>query len=325
MIIKNNNYFNKIIYKNKEVLKIYFQDHLVYLSQNADPNRIFNDLFLDKFENFYENGKTSTRISLIDEPLYLKSIENITTPSNIHSDWGNINVTLFEYDKLKVTLKNNQEEFIYGAMTGIHFYNITENEISYNEGALYISTDYSYENKNLKELKYNIKSIVEKIKNSIDKITLENIDLAFQKQHFTNKKTALEVLHSIPSQGLYSTDDTITANYKIYFKNLTNLKIYGLENNIVDYKIENMSYNIVQDEVVQIDQAVLSFCVEILVDNKKYYLKFTFNTNNIQESNVNIDKEFFKEMKYMLEVKLVENPENIMLNFNSVPKFLDSL
>lgn len=322
MIIKNGKVINKLIHNNKKILKVYLKDKLVYLVKESDISSLYDEIEVQMFENFEDDGVVSTRFKLIDEPVNVKELKNITNTNNVYRNWTDQNnARLFAEDELKLTLKNNKTEIIFGKMTAINYFNVSKNDLTFNQEKFYISTEYSNEGKILKELKYNLFELAQKIKNCIDRVDLLNISLEHENKIVTDKVEALRILHSLQGSGYPSTQDKVSANYKIYFKNLDNLKIYGLENQIKDYSVSNLYYNYGGDSVSALDQVLLTFCVEINIDNKNYYLKVDFNYDNASDTHLNVDKDFYQDLKYIMEIRFVENPEEIHLNFENLPKF----
>lgn len=207
-----------------------------------------------------------------------------------------------------------------------HTYHLTdEDDLNYDNAFIGLNQEcYEIDSHIIKKynpyMEYDLRTLIEKIKNSISNVTLDSINATLYGENLTDKQDIITRIYSQISRGNNSSNDTLNATYTIHFKNLeqNDIKIYGLESNNYTFNVKNFTYNTSNSSLYLPQKIHIGFCVELTIDFKTVYLNVYFQ-HYTQE---NIDVDFFNNISYDIKLKLVDNPQKPYVMLSDEGKFL---
>lgn len=170
-------------------------------------------------------------------------------------------------------------------------------------------------------LAYNLRGIIQIVLKIIKRVNLDSVKLKVGSDIYTDKAQAIDVINGLEFRGqYYNANDVWSATYSVNLEGLeTNyLKIYGVEGNntTVTAKIEDLHYNMTTSALGKFTDVGLHFCVEIGTSENPLYVSVSIEA----PWRNNIDKDFFEDPTYIVDLQLIDEPFAIGVNCNYAPK-----
>lgn len=238
---------------------------------------------------------------------------------------------LITCDKLKLFLKNKQQCIMYHVIRAEHNFRIKANkEIEYRQDFLHLTQEtYSEEeftkkggyDKLPETLSYALRGIVQIILKTIKRVNLDSVKLKVDSDVYTDKQQAIDRINGLEFRGqYYNVNDVWSASYSIILEGLeTNyLKIYGVEGNntAIPVKIEDLHYNMTTSAIGKFNEVGLAFCIEIGTSENPLYISVSIEA----PWRNNIDKDFFEDPTYIVDLQLIDEPHPLGITVNYAPK-----
>lgn len=238
---------------------------------------------------------------------------------------------LITCDKLKLFLKNKQQSIMYHVIRADHNFRIKANkEIEYRRDWLRLTQEaYSEEeftkkggyDKLPETLTYALRGIVQIILKTIKRVNLDSVKLKVGSDIYTDKAQAIDVINGLEFRGqYYNVNDVWSATYSVILEGLeTNyIKIYGAEGNntAIPVKIEDLHYNMSTSAIGKFNEVGLAFCIEIGTSENPLYISVSIEA----PWRNNIDKDFFEDPTYIVDLQLIDKPHPLGITVNYAPK-----
>lgn len=170
-------------------------------------------------------------------------------------------------------------------------------------------------------LAYALRGIVQIILKIIKRVNLDSVKLKVGSDIYTDKQQAIDRINGLEFHGqYYNVNDVWSASYSVILEGLeTNyIKIYGVEGNntTVTAKIEDLHYNMTTSALGKFTDVGLHFCVEIGTSENPLYISVSIEA----PWRNNIDKEFFEDPTYIVDLQLIDEPHPLGITVNYAPK-----
>ena len=170
-------------------------------------------------------------------------------------------------------------------------------------------------------LAYALRGIIQIVLKIIKRVNLDSVKLKVGSEIYTDKQQALDCINGLEFYGqYYNVNDVWSASYSIILEGLERnyLKIYGVEGNnaTVTAKIEDLHYNMSTSALGKFTDVGLRFCVEIGTQENPLYISVSIEA----PWRNNIDKDFFEDPTYIVDLQLIDEPHPLGITVNYAPK-----